>query len=180
MQYILSQLLYAKIVALQQAHLMLPIKSKYGRTVADVVIAVAVWFIVTVGYAVATGELLQLLLRAGQADHARVKCGGVLLQLLWRVAIRVDADKQNQRALLHRIRQSAHGRGQLGQCGGTDVRTISETEIHQHRVAGVICGCHLLAVFVGELESQLRHQSADVLAVPVQLGCAACQCSHQH
>ncbi|MNG06335.1 hypothetical protein D3C84_895650 [compost metagenome] len=77
------------------------------------------------------GQLLQGGQVAGDADEARVEVADVLLDLLRRVAVRVDADEDDAQVVPRFRRQQALELAHLRHGGGADVRAEGVAEEHQ-------------------------------------------------
>src|SRR5436305_1173672 len=84
--------------------------------------------------AVGVSRLLDRGRIAGQPDETRMERRHVALQVLRRIALRVDRDEDRLHSLTGRP-QPVHRQSHLLQVSRTDVRAIGEAEIDQHEFA---------------------------------------------
>ncbi|MNR18392.1 hypothetical protein D3C85_1351200 [compost metagenome] len=96
------------------------------------------------------GDRLQFIgRRRGQADELRVEVAQVLLELLGRIAVRVDADQHNLQFIHSLGWQFALDLPQLGEGGRADVRAEGVAEEQQAPLAFQFIDRDRLAVLIG-------------------------------
>ena len=126
------------------------------------VIAVFVRLLVMIRDAVPLAQSGELVLVGAQSDELRVEVGDVALEYRSGIAARIDRHEEYPN--LGRLRaEGMQSVGQHGERGRAFVRTLRVAEVKHHDIVTVIGGRDRLAVLVGQVELEGRHEARDVL-----------------